>query len=156
ISNGDPLEIYTDRDGEVIFKKYSPVGEINAFALQYAETLHKTGGLTVAVTDRDAVIAVSGLPKKEYLEKKLTPEIEKVMEGRSLYSYRTGEDRIALIDEGMTGYVRVAMPIVADGDVVGCVCSLSGGDEKKENPGEDVETKLIATAASFLGHQIGD
>ena len=79
------------------------------------------------------------------------------MEGRGLYSYRSGEDRIALIDEGMTGYVRVAMPIVADGDVVGCVCSLSGGDEgKRESVGEDVETKLIATAAAFLGHQIGD
>ncbi|MBR5044464.1 MAG: hypothetical protein IKX66_03855, partial [Clostridia bacterium] len=79
-----------------------------------------------------------------------------VMEDRGLYAYRSGEDRIALIDEGMTGYVRVAMPIVADGDVVGCVCSLSGGDEKKEGVGEDVETKLITTAAAFLGHQIGD
>ncbi|MBR6052400.1 MAG: AbrB/MazE/SpoVT family DNA-binding domain-containing protein [Clostridia bacterium] len=156
IREGDPLEIYTDRDGEVIFKKYSPIGELTSFATQYAETLHKTGGLTVAVTDRDAVIAVSGLPKKEYLEKKLTPEIERVMEGRSLYSYSSGEDRIALIDEGMPGFVRVAMPIVSDGDVVGCVCSLSGGDERKENFGEDVETKLIATAAAFLGHQIGD
>ena len=156
IREGDPLEIYTDRDGEVIFKKYSPIGELTAFATQYAETLHKTGGLNVAVTDKDAVIAVAGVPKKEYLEKKLTPEIEGVMEGRGLYAYRPGEDRIALIDEGMTGYVRVAMPIVADGDVVGCVCSLSGGDEKKEGVGEDVETKLITTAAAFLGHQIGD
>ncbi|MBO4284566.1 MAG: AbrB/MazE/SpoVT family DNA-binding domain-containing protein [Clostridia bacterium] len=156
IREGDPLEIYTDRDGEVIFKKYSPIGELTVFATQYAETLHKTGGLNVAVTDRDAVIAVAGVPKKEYLEKKLTPEIEGVMEDRGLYAYRSGEDRIALIDEGMTGYVRVAMPIVADGDVVGCVCSLSGGDEKKEGVGEDVETKLITTAAAFLGHQIGD
>ena len=156
IREGDPLEIYTDRDGEVIFKKYSPIGELTAFATQYAETLHKTGGLTVAVTDRDAVIAVSGLPKKEYLEKRLTPEIEAVMEARSIYSYRAGEERIALIDDGMPGYVRAAMPIVADGDVVGCVCSLSGGDEKRESVGEDVEAKLITTAAAFLGHQIGE
>ena len=101
IREGDPLEIYTDRDGEVIFKKYSPIGELTVFASQYADTLHKTGGLNVAVADRDAVIAVAGVPKKEYLEKKLTPEIEKVMEGRSLYEYRAGEERIALIDDGM-------------------------------------------------------
>ena len=101
IREGDPLEIYTDRDGEVIFKKYSPIGELTVFASQYADTLHKTGGLNVAVADRDAVIAVAGVPKKEYLEKKLTPEIEKVMEGRSLYEYRVGEERIALIDDGM-------------------------------------------------------
>ena len=102
IREGDPLEIYTDRDGEVIFKKYSPIGELTVFASQYADTLHKTGGLNVAVADRDAVIAVAGVPKKEYLEKKLTPEIEKVMEGRSLYEYRAGEERIALIDDGMS------------------------------------------------------
>ena len=101
IREGDPLEIYTDRDGEVIFKKYSPIGELTVFASQYADTLHKTGGLNVAVADRDAVIAVAGVPKKEYLETKLTPEIEKVMEGRSLYEYRAGEERIALIDDGM-------------------------------------------------------
>lgn len=156
IREGDPLEIYTDRDGEVIFKKYSPIGELTVFASQYADTLHKTGGLNVAVADRDAVIAVAGVPKKEYLEKKLTPEIEKVMEGRSLYEYRAGEERIALIDDGMSCYVRVAMPIISDGDVVGCVCSLSGGDEKRESVGENVESKLITTAAAFLGHQIGD
>ena len=69
IREGDPLEIYTDRDGEVIFKKYSPIGELTAFATQYAETLHKTGQLNVAVTDRDAVIAVSGLPKRSILKR---------------------------------------------------------------------------------------
>ena len=71
IREGDPLEIYTDREGEVIFKKYSPIGELGQIAAQYAETLCKTCDLSVVVTDRDEVVAASGVPKKEYLEKKL-------------------------------------------------------------------------------------
>ena len=83
IREGDPLEIYTDREGEVIFKKYSPMGEMSEFAAQYAETLHKTCGLAVAICDRDSVIAVSGVPRREYADKPLTPELEELMERRS-------------------------------------------------------------------------
>ena len=156
IREGDPLEIYTDREGEVIFKKYSPIGELSVFANEYADTLHKTSALTIAVTDRDAVIAVAGLSRKEYLDRKPTAEVEQIMDGRTLYSYHTGNDRIALTDEGMSGYVRCAMPIIADGDVVGCVCSLAGGEDKRDYVGMEVEEKLIVTAAAFLGHQIGE
>ena len=88
IREGDPLEIFTDREGEVIFKKYSPIGELATFAAQYAETLHKTCGLSIVICDRDAVIACAGIPKKEYNDKKLSPELEKIIEGRSLYTAR--------------------------------------------------------------------
>ena len=82
IREGDPLEIFTDREGEVIFKKYSPIGELNSFASQYAETLHKTCGMAVVICDRDAVIACAGLPRKDYLDKKLSSELEEIVEGR--------------------------------------------------------------------------
>ena len=87
IREGDPLEIYTDREGEVIFKKYSPIGELMDFAAEYAETLYKTCGIPVAVCDRDCVIACAGIPKKEYIEKKLSAEAEGIIEGRTLYVY---------------------------------------------------------------------
>jgi len=80
IREGDPLEIFTDREGEVIFKKYSPIGELGTFASQYAETLHRIAGMAVVICDRDEVIACAGLPKKEYLEKKLSRELEDIAE----------------------------------------------------------------------------
>ena len=90
IREGDPLEIYTDREGEVIFKKYSPIGELHAFASQYAETLHKTCSMAVIISDRDAVIACSGLPRKEYTDKVLSDELEEIIGRRGLYLYREG------------------------------------------------------------------
>ena len=80
IREGDPLEIYTDREGEVIFKKYSPIGELAAFASQYAETLHKTCSLSVVICDRDAVIACSGVSRKEYADKAVSHEMEQIIE----------------------------------------------------------------------------
>ena len=76
IREGDPLEIYTDRDGEVIFKKYSPIGELNGFASEYAETLYKTAGMPIFVCDRDAVIAVSGASKREYMDRKISKALD--------------------------------------------------------------------------------
>ena len=71
IREGDPLEIFTDKDGEVILKKYSPIGELSEFAVQYAETLAKTSGHVACITDKDSVIAVSGAPKREFLDKNM-------------------------------------------------------------------------------------
>ena len=88
IREGDPLEIYTDREGEVIFKKYSPIGELAGFAAQYAETLHKTCSLSVVICDRDAVIACSGVPRKEYADRKISLAFEDVIEGRTLYTHK--------------------------------------------------------------------
>ena len=148
IREGDPLEIFTNRDGEVIFKKYSPIGEWSQIATQYAETLHKTCGLSIIICDRDTVIAAAGVSKREYADRRLTPEFEEIMENRSLFS--SGDSRISVI-EGGSHYVSYAMPIVSDGDIIGCVASLYAEDGKRT---DDIpEAKLIQTAASFLGKQ---
>lgn len=154
IREGDPLEIYTDRDGEVIFKKYSPIGELSVFAAQYAETLHRTCELNIVVCDRDAVICVSGLSKKEYTDRKISSELESIINDRQLYKHRTGNssNKVFVIDGG-NHYVRCAMPIITEGDVIGCVASVDhDGSESEIN--NDTEVKLIETAASFLGKQL--
>ena len=155
ISGGDPLEIFTDREGEVIFKKYSPIGELASFAGQYAETLHKICGLGVVICDRDAVIASAGVPRKEYADKSLSEELEGVIEGRGLYLWREGEEKYPVISHETAHYVSCAMPIISEGDIVGCVVSVA--DKAAERTGEmhsDVECKLVQTAASFLGRQL--
>ncbi len=155
IREGDPLEIYTDREGEVIFKKYSPIGELAVFAGEYAETLHKTCALSVVICDRDAIIATAGVPRKEYADKPLSDDMEKIIESRTLYVWREGTDPISAIADGGSHTVRCAMPILSEGDIVGCVVSLSNGEkEDKKAPAVDVETKLIQTAAGFLGRQL--
>ena len=152
IREGDPLEIFTDRDGEVIFKKYSPIGELNAFAAQYAETLYKTCELMVAVCDRDSVISCAGVSKKEYADKSLSDELERIAESRSLYSHRQGDAKISVIADGGSHYVKCAMPIISEGDIVGCVASLAPNDSDLSP--ESVEMKLVQTAAGFLGRQL--
>ena len=156
IREGDPLEIYTDREGEVIFKKYSPIGELSTFAAQYAETLYKTCGLSVIISDRDAVIASAGVSKKEYADKRLSSALESVIEDRSLYTDKSGKDRIPAISDGGSHFVSCAMPIISAGDIVGCVVSLSdsSSEKQKEAISEDVEEKLIMSAAGFLGKQL--
>ena len=154
IREGDPLEIYTDREGEVIFKKYSPIGELTAFASEYAETLYKTCSLSVIICDRDAVIATAGVSRKEYADKPLSEEMERIIEARSLFVHREGDANVSAIAEGGSLHVRCAMPILSEGDVVGCVVSLGGTENDKKLPAVDVETKLIQTAAGFLGRQL--
>ena len=149
IREGDPLEIYTDRDGEVIFKKYSPIGEMSAFATQYTETLNKICSMSVVITDRDSVIASAGVPKKEYTDRKLTSDFEGIMNQRGLYSSKNGDP--VFIVEGASANVKYAMPIVTEGDVVGCIACLSSGSDTPSDEG--AEAKLIQTAASFLGKQ---
>ena len=124
IREGDPLEIYTDREGEVIFKKYSPIGELAAFAAQYAETLHKICDISVVICDRDAVIASAGVGKREYANKKMSEALEDIVERRQLYTHRTGGEKIAVIADGGSHYVSCAMPIITEGDMIGCVCSV--------------------------------
>ena len=154
IREGDPLEIYTDREGEVIFKKYSPIGELAAFAGEYAETLYKTCSLSIIICDRDAVIATAGVSRKEYADKPLSEEMERIIENRALFQHREGTDPVSAIAEGGSLHVRCAMPILSEGDVVGCVVSLGGSEADKKAPTADVETKLIQTAAGFLGRQL--
>ena len=152
INDGDPLEIFTDREGEVIFKKYSPIGELAQFAAQYAETLYKTCGLACVICDRDAVIACAGIPKKEYTDRKLTAEAEALMESRQLYTC-DGKEPLAIVD-GAAGVVSCLMPISSEGDITGCVASIFAKEGQTHTGTTDLETKLIQTAAGFLGRQL--
>ena len=156
IREGDPLEIYTDREGEVIFKKYSPIGEMNSFAAQYAETLFKTCSIPCVITDRDTVIACAGVPKKEYLEKRLSADLEKISENRQGYRYHDGDRRLAIIDDASgTHFISSACPIIADGDLIGTVVAASDGTSNAPASGEsDLEYRLIQTAAAFLARQL--
>ncbi len=156
ICEGDPLEIYTDREGEVIFKKYSPIGELASFAAQYAETLYKTCALSVVVCDRDAVIACAGLPKKEYVDHRLSAELENIIEGRNLYVWHEGSEKINVTADGSSHFVSCAMPIMSEGDIIGCVASLCpmNGEKVTEQTASDIESKLVLTAAGFLGKQL--
>ncbi len=156
IREGDPLEIYTDREGEVIFKKYSPIGELASFAGQYAETLHKTCGLSVVICDRDAVIACAGIPRREYGDKPLSEAVEDVMENRSFYAFTGEGEAKAIIRDGGSHTVSCAMPIISEGDIVGCVISVRATDKESHTEllTSDIEAKLIQTAANFLGRQL--
>ncbi len=151
IREGDPLEIYTDREGEVIFKKYSPIGEMQTFSAQYAETLYKTCSMAVAICDRDAVTACAGIPKKEYTDRKISAELDRIIENRTLYR-ESGHEDVFVVD-GASAQVSCAMPIITDGDVTGVVASVYT-DEASKTRSREVETKLIQAAAGFLGRQI--
>ncbi len=155
IREGDPLEIYTDREGEVIFKKYSPIGELAEFASQYADTLYKTCSMAVVICDRDAVIASAGVSKKEYNDRKISPELEQIIESRMLYYNKDGDERLHVLSDGDSHFISCAMPILAEGDIIGCVASvLSEEDEDVKELSAELEVKLIQTAASFLGKQL--
>ncbi len=154
IREGDPLEIYTDRDGEVIFKKYSPIGELHAFATEYAETLQKTSGMPIFICDRDAIICVSGASKREYADRKISRSLEEIIESRSLYLREAGKETIPLTDDG-SHYVSCAMPIISEGDLIGSVVSAWQYDmPESEKLETNIESKLVQTAGIFLGKQM--
>ena len=149
IREGDPLEIYTDNDGEVIFKKYSPIGELSHFANQYAEVLSKTCNLPVLISDRDVIVSSFGLSRKDAVEHRISEELESILEQRKTFIY-DGVHKILAAD-GIDRAVSVAVPILAAGDLTGTVVLLVG-----ENPVKPTETdiKLATAAASFLAKQM--
>ena len=149
IREGDPLEIYTEKDGEVIFKKYSPVGELSEFAVSIAESLYKTVGCGVAVSDRDEFITVFGAPKRELLAKRVSHELENIMEERGIYQHKSGEKTVPLTEDGKHT-VGTAAPIVAEGDVMGCIVMFSDDGRVMG----ETEYKLAQTVAGFLGRQM--
>ncbi|MCI6359327.1 MAG: recombinase family protein [Clostridiales bacterium] len=151
ISDGDPLEIYTNKDGEVIFKKYSPIGELSEFAVQICDSLHKTTGGIAAVCDRDSIIAVAGGGKRELLDKRISPELETLMETRGLYSAEGGVCTVPAADGDDRFCVAVAAPILAEGDVMGCVTFLTPKDGA---PAGETEEKLAMAVSGFLGKQM--
>ncbi|MCR5653507.1 MAG: AbrB/MazE/SpoVT family DNA-binding domain-containing protein [Ruminococcus sp.] len=151
IREGDPLEIYTATDGEVIFKKYSPVGEMSVFAGQYADVLSRISNLPTIICDRDHVIAAAGVSKREFLERRITSVLENYMENRR--SYKAGMDDISEVFpiEGIERSAAVIYPIIAAGDVTGAVVMLK--NESGKHP-SDTEIKLAQSAAAFLGKQM--
>lgn len=151
IREGDPLEIYTEKDGEVIFKKYSPMGDLQDFATQLCDSIGKNTGHIAAVADRDSIIAVAGAPKRELLEKRNSPELEQLMEQRKNYRYRSGEARLRPAESVDRYHLGVAAPIIAEGDLMGCVMLLLG---ENDNEPTESEQKLAQTVAGFLGKQM--
>lgn len=148
ISDGDPLEIYTSRDGEVIFKKYSLMGELDDFAAQFCETLSKSCSAITAVTDRDAIIAVAGGGKRELMGKRISQQLEQIMDDRRIYQYTPGEQRVAVTESGEKYSAGVAAPIISEGDVLGLVLFVEEGDGAQSG---ETEYKLAQTIAAFLG-----
>jgi len=155
IREGDPLEIFTDREGGVILKKYSPIGELSDFSKEYAESLQQAIGHIVLIADKDAIISVSGCPKKDYLEKKISDELEKTMEERKTVLLGEGNTKnIPLFDdEEMEGKYasQVISPILAEGDAIGAVLIISKTAGEKLG---ELEMKLAETASAFLGKQM--
>lgn len=157
IKEGDPLEIFTEKDGGIILRKYSPIGELTEFATGYAETLSKTTGHIAFITDKDTVIAVSGGSKKEYLEQNVSAELEQLMEDKEIYTSKENSDLampITQSDKEKKDKIynsQVVYPIISNGDTIGTVILLSKQSNIKMN---DVEKKVAQSAATFLGSQM--
>ena len=150
IREGDPLEIYTSREGEVIFKKYSLLGGVEDFAAELCETMSRSTGSVCAVTDRDTVIAVAGGGKRELLGKRITADLEQIMESRKIYQF-TGEGEMLPVTEGGSLYTAVAAPILAEGDLLGLVLFVAGEGGAATG---DTEYKLAQTIAAYLGRHM--
>ncbi|HIR83779.1 MAG TPA: AbrB/MazE/SpoVT family DNA-binding domain-containing protein [Candidatus Galloscillospira excrementavium] len=151
IREGDPLEIYTDKEGGVIFKKYSLMGGLSDFAGQMCETLNKTTGQVAVITDRDACIAVAGVARRDLVDKRISSELEQIMEGRQIYQHRAGQTAVPVCEDDGRYTVVTAAPILSEGDVLGCVLFVSGDGEGE---GSETDYKLVQTIAGFLGRHM--
>lgn len=151
IREGDPLEIYTDRDGEVIFRKYSLMGGISDFAAQICDAVYKATGRPALVTDRDTVLAVAGAPKREFGDKQVSDALEGVMMGRGVWQQRSQDSPMPVISGNDALAVSVAAPILAQGDVLGCVVIARAPEE---SPSGETEHTLVQTIAGFLGRHM--
>lgn len=153
IREGDPLEIFTDREGEIILKKYSPIGELGQFAKQYADSISQITGHIIAITDKDQFIAVAGPAKKDLITRSISHELEEIINEReSLLAAKEDKNFIKIMNEDDSEYTyQVISPIISEGDAIGSVIILS--KDLKIKFGE-LETKLAATAAAFLGKQM--
>ena len=151
LREGDPLEIYTSTEGEVIFKKYSPIGELAPFATQYADVLSNGTSLSVIICDKDHCIAASGISKREVLERRLSAELEEILEDRKSYFAKPGENKNIHPLEGIIHTASVIVPIISAGDVVGVIWMLT--PETGAVPSES-DCNLAKVAASFLGKQM--
>ena len=151
ISNGDPLEIYTEKDGGVIFRKYSPMGDLQEFAAQMCESIGAATGHIAAVSDRDSIIALHGAPKRELMDKPNSSELEKLMEQRKNYLFKAGDTPIYAADGEEKYRLGAAAPILSQGDLMGCVMLLLS---ENDSPLAEADQSIAKTAAGFLGRQM--
>lgn len=153
IREGDPLEIFTDREGEIILKKYSPIGELGVFAKQYADSLAQNTGHVICITDRDQIIAVAGGPKKDVISKPISKELENLIDMRENVIATKDDRKFIMVYDGMAEEYQsqVISPIICEGDAIGAVVIMSKEPRVRLT---DVEMKLSAVAAGFLGRQM--
>lgn len=156
VSEGDPLEIYTDRDGEVILKKYSPIGEMSSFAKDYTESLFRSLGHIAVIVDRDQVVAASGLPRKELGDKPISRALETAIASRQTVALnqQSGGRMVAVTteeDQNPNYTAQVISPIIADGEAIGAVLLMSRDNGVKMG---DTELKVAETAAGIVGRQM--
>ena len=151
IREGDPLEIYTEKDGGVIFRKYSPMGDLQDFAVQICESIGANTGYVAAVSDRDNIIALSGAPKRELMDKPNSQELDRLMENRTNYRYVPGDARLRAAEGSDKYHLGVAAPILCQGDLMGCVMLLLG---EGDGPMAEADQRLAQTVAGFLGKQM--
>ena len=151
IREGDPLEIYTEKDGGVIFRKYSPMGDLQEFASQMCEAIGANTGCIAAVSDRDSIIALHGAPKRDLMDKPNSLELEKLMEARKNYRFQPGDAPIRASEGSDKYYLGVASPILSQGDLMGCVMLLMG---ENQQPMQESDQKLAQTVAGFRGKQM--
>ncbi len=152
IREGDPLEIYTSNDGEVIFRKYSAISEMSENATQVAEIMHKLAGCPVVIFDRDHVVSVAGVSKKEFNERRVSPPLEEIMEKRKTFHAVSSDSPNKFFPaEGIDRAAIACMPILSSGDVTGAVAFL---ETENKTPLTDLQKSLISAAALFLGKQI--
>ena len=151
IREGDPLEIYTEKDGGVIFRKYSPMGDLQEFAAQMCESIGSASGHIAAVADRDSIIALHGAPKRELMDKPNSMELDKLMENRKNYRYVPGETMLRATESSEKYHLGVAAPILCQGDLMGCVMLLL---DENSSPLAEADQRLAQTVAGFLGKQM--
>ena len=151
IREGDPLEIFTNSDGGVVFKKYSLMGGLGDFSAQLCESLYKTTGKMVTITDRDSCLSVAGSARRELTGKALSPAMSQIMEDRSIYQHREGAAPLPASDYTERYAISTAAPILAGGDVLGCVAFLCERDQISVH---ESEYKLAQTIAGFLGRHM--
>ena len=156
IREGDPLEIFTDREGEVILKKYSPIGELSDLATEYTESMHQSLGHIVCVSDKDSIIAVAGGAKKDYFEKSISSDLEQIIAEKKTVMVNRNEGKqfysITVDEQDTDKYsAQLIVPIVSEGDPIGAVILLSKDPNVVMG---DMEVKVAETAAGFLGKQM--
>ena len=151
IKEGDPLEIFTEKDGGVIFRKYSAMSDLQDFATQICESIGSNTGRIAAVSDRDSIIALSGAPKRELMDKPNSGELGKLMESRKNYRYAPGDTLLRVSESSDKYHLGVASPILSQGDLMGCVMLLL---DDSSAPMAESDQKLVQTVACFLGKQM--